>query len=265
VFRDFTILLWLLKLGALVNLWFLANTFDLPSDAADPHIVIPAQILFGVCAFRCLFPNRYKDNVVFHATPLSSIFLTRLLATAAEVAYIYQFSHVIRMLNVDQVGGVNALSWVMVLQVVISQFFVWGAILSGRLMLYYYEELGWGVIFVANTLASAWLYATLDTLGGREILIELNLLFGLFYLPWQFIHVWTLRADARKNGEGRATSMSVTWEQLADGLRRSIHELNRKTNAGAWGGLVGLVWMVAYWAAVIPLWVHKVVLVSSAP
>lgn len=263
MFNDFTILLWLLKLGALINLVFLANTFTLASGTTDAHIVIPAQILFAVSAYRCLFPVRYKDNVVFHASPLSSIFLTRLLATFVEVAWIYQFSHVIRVLNVNHVGWVDALSWLMVLQVVISQGFVWGAILQGRLALYYYEELGWGVIFAANTIASAYLHATVDALGGRDILLQLNLLFGLVYLPWQFIHVRVLRADARARGEMTEGSASVTGTPLANGLRRSIHERNRATDADAWGGLVGLVWMVAYWATLIPIWVHHVVRVFS--
>ena len=45
----------------------------------------------------------------------------------------------------------------MVVQVVISQGFVWGAILTERLALYFYEELGWAIIFAANTIASAYL------------------------------------------------------------------------------------------------------------
>ena len=94
-------------------------------------IVIPAQILFAVSGYRCLFPNRYKDNVVLHPSPLSSTLVTRVLATFAEVAWIYQFSHVIRLLDLEQVGWVEVLSWLMVLQVVVSQFFVWGAIATG--------------------------------------------------------------------------------------------------------------------------------------
>ena len=71
MFKDFTTFLWLLKLGALLNLYFLANTWLLPSGTTDPHIVVPAQILFAVSAYRCLFPVYYKDNVVFHDSPLS--------------------------------------------------------------------------------------------------------------------------------------------------------------------------------------------------
>ena len=213
--------------------------------------------------YRCLFPNRYKDNVVFHDSPLSSTFVTRLLATVAEVAFIYQFSHVIRLLNVDHVGWVDALSWVMVLQVVISQGFVWGAILTGRFMPYFYEELGWGIIFAANTIASAYLYATVDTIGGREILLQLNLLFGFVYLPWQFIHLRVLLADARKRGESAEPGTAVTWGLLAKGLGESIHVRNRARDAEAWGGIVGLTWMVSYWAALIPVWVHYVVGVLS--
>src|SRR4030095_2051244 len=107
--RDLTIFLWLLKLGALVNLYLLANTLVPPASTADPRLLVPAQILFAVSAFRCLFPNQYKGNVVFHDTPLSSIFLTRLLATFAEVAFIYQLSCVLRLLNVDRLRWVGVL------------------------------------------------------------------------------------------------------------------------------------------------------------
>ena len=260
---DFTILLWLLKLGALVNLYFLANTLGLPSGAADAHIVVPAQILFAVSAYRCLFPNRYKDNVVLHATPLSSTLVTRLLATFVEVAWIYQFSYVIRLLNVDDVGWVNALSLAMVALVVISQGFVWGAILTGRLALYFYEELGWALIFAANTVASGFLYSTVDSLGGREILIQLNLLFGLVYLPWQLIHLRALRADARNRDHRAEPHEAVTWDLVSSHLQRSFHERNRSTDAESWGGLVGLTWMTAYWASLIPLWVHQIVVVFA--
>lgn len=85
--------LWLLKPVALGKLYFLVNTLALPADEIDPSIVIPAQLLFGVSGYRCLFSNRYEDNVVFHDSPLSSALVTCVLATCAEVAWIFQFSH----------------------------------------------------------------------------------------------------------------------------------------------------------------------------
>lgn len=252
--KDLTGFLWLLKLGAPLNLYFLASTWALLSPAADPHILVPAQVFFAVSAYRCLFPNRYEDNVVFHDSPLSSIFLTRLLATFSEVAYIYLFSRVIRLLNVEHVAWVDALSWLMVLQVVISQGFVWRAILTGRRIDYFYEEVGWAILFAANTLASAYLLASVESQSDAAILLQLNLLFGMVYLPWQlFFHLRALRADA-----GRGEEMPV-----AEGLRRSIHERKPTSDARAWGGLVGLTWMTAYWAALIPPWIHLVVVVLS--
>jgi hypothetical protein len=264
MFKDFTIFLWLLKLGALVNLYFLATTYALPWGAADPHIVIPAQIFFAVSAYRCLFPVWYKNNIVFHGSPLSSIFLTRLFATFSEVAYIYLLSHVLRLLNVEQVGWVNAFSWLMVLQVVISQGFVWGAILTRRLVLYYYEELGWANIFALNTIASISLYWTVDTLGGREILLQLNLLFGIVYLPWQLFHLRALRSNARKGGETVGPDAPVTWQLLAKGLAESIHARNQTSDADAWGGFIGLTWMAAYWATLLPMWLNHILGVLSS-
>ena len=252
---DFGPLLWLLKLGALVNIYPVAGLLDLADP--DPHVVIPGLILLGVCAFRCLFPNRYLDNVVFHDSPLSSIFLTRVLATFSEVAYIYQFSHVIRVLNVEDVGWVNGLSWLMLMQVVVSQGFVWAAILTKRLDLYFYEELGWLIIFLANTAASLLLHAAPDTPSEGLNLLRLNLLFGALYLPWQALHLRSLRAEARA---GTGTVARVRWPE---GLRDAIHQRHRRTDAASWGGSIGLTWMVAYWATLIPVWVQYIAIVLS--
>jgi hypothetical protein len=253
--RDYTIVLWLLKLGALINLYFLVNTLRLPPAGADAYVVLPAQILFVVSAYRCLFPVRYEHNVVFHDSIFSSIFLTRLFATFSEIAYIFLFSHVLRLLNTARAEWVVALSWLMVAQVVLSQGLVWAAILTERLELYYYEELGWTLIFVANTIASAYLYLTVRALGGREVLLQLNLLFGIVYLPWQVIHLATLRANARRtNGKTGAGSRSILT-----GLKRAVGVKTRRTDSDSWGGFVGLTWMTAYWATLIPIWVYYIV------
>jgi hypothetical protein len=261
--RDYTTVLWLLKLGSLINLYFLVNTRPGPGDAYA-CIVLPAQLLFAVSAYRCLFPVRYEHNVVFHDSIFSSIFVTRLLATFSEIAYIFLFSHVLRLLNVHHVAGVIVLSWLMVVQVVISQGFVWAAILTEQLMLYYYEELGWSLIFVANTIASAYLYLTVAALGAKEVLLELNLFFGIAYLPWQAIHLITLRANATRDTEKiRAGSHSI-WMRLANGLKRAVRVKTRRTDADSWGGLIGLAWMTGYWATLIPMWTYYIVGVLSA-
>ncbi len=253
---DFSALLWLLKLGAAVNIYLLGGLLALATP--DPQVVIPGLILLSVSAFRCLFPNRYLDNVVFHDSPLSSIFLTRLLATFSEVAYIYQFAYVIRVLNTDDVGWVDGLSWLMVVQVVISQAFVWSAIATKRLGLYFYEELGWFIIFVANTAASGFLYFGADLSAEALGLIQLNLLFGAGYLPWQIFHLRSLRAEAAEE-PGAATH----WRT---GLGDAIYQRNPRSDSRAWGGLIGLTWMVAYWASLIPLWVqHIATVISTTP
>lgn len=256
--KDFTRHLWLLKLGALVNVWFLVDSFTL-SGSIDAHIVVPAQIFFAVSAFRCLFPNRYIDNVVFHDTLFSSIFLTRLLATFVEVAWIYQFSRVIRLLNVDDVGWIDALSWLMVVQVVVSQCFVWLAITTGRVVHYFHEELGWWVIFLANTISSGYLYLRVGSFAAGESLLVINLLYGLGYLPWQLVHLRSLRAEATARGEIGEPPPKVTMRVVVGGLRTSIHDRKPTTDADDWGGIVGLIWMTGYWATLIPIWVHHVV------
>jgi len=253
--RDYTVFLWLLKLGALVNLYLLAHTPAPFAPGVDPYLVLPAQIFFVVSLYRCLFPVRYEHNVVFHDSIFSSIFATRLLATIAEIAYIYQFSYVLRLLNVEQASWVDGLSWLMVATATISQVFVWAAILTGRLELYFVEELGWLLIFIANT-AAASLYLTTDAHGGRQALLVTSLVFGAGYLPFQLIHLHSLRAAATRAG-------STPPRSGAEGLKQSIRLKNRRTDAPAWGGWVGLLWMTGYWATLIPAWIYCNVVVFS--
>ncbi len=214
--ENYTVFLWLLKLGALANIYFLINVRGLTAGVTHVPLILPAQILFAISAYRCLFPVRYEDNVVFHDSVLSSVFVTRLLATFSEVAYIYLFSHVLRLLKVRQVGWVVVLSWLMVLQVVISQVFVWVAILTEQFQFYYYEELGWALIFAANTTASAYLYLTVGTFGGRDVLLLLSVLFGAVYLPWQIIHsapCVRMRGGAMREAPRGHSRFCSAWQQ----------------------------------------------------
>lgn len=251
--KDFTVALWLLKLGTPLNLYFLARTLDADVAVAGAAFVIPAQILFAVSAYRCLFPNRYLDDVVLHDTLLSSTLVTRVLATFAEVAWIFLLSHVLRWSNLERVGWIDLLSWLMVVQVVLSQFFVWGAILTQRRSLYVYEEAGWFAIFVANTVSCFCLYAGHEVEGGRALLLQISLVFGLGYLPWQLLHLRQLvreakRADSPSRGEG-----------LRSRVREALLVRRRTSDAEAWGGVIGLTWMASYWATLIPAWVFLMV------
>ena len=250
--------LYLLKLGTLLNLYFLFKTLTPPLLFVDLHIRIPAQIFFIVSAFRCFFPVSYVTGAVLHDSLLSSIFLTRLIATFSEVAYIYLFSYLIRLFNVGQIPLIDALSWLMVVQVVISQCFVWCAILTERQKLYFYEEVGWGVIFVIYTAASAILYGTSGSLGSWKLLLELNLLFGALYLPWQFFHLKALRLRAKHQKINEDMHANISWSMLKKGLYQSIQVKNLTTQPDPWGGTLGMTWMIGYFAALIPVWIYLI-------
>lgn len=256
---DYSLALWLLKLGSLANLYFIVNLLSPAAGETDAWISVPALILFVVSAYRCLFPVRYEGNIVFHDSPLSSIFATRLLATFSEVAYIFLFSSVLRGINQDQLAWVTVLSWAMVGQVVVSQCLVWAAIVYERLEYYFYEELGWALIFAINTAASAGLYLSIEAPAeGVRLLLQLNLLFGVLYLPWQALHLRFLHANARREPQ------PLGPQSMIPGLRRSLFFKDRRTDAASWGGWIGLSWMTAYWATLIPLWVYTIAKVSRA-
>lgn len=255
---NFTGPLHALKLGAPINLYFLASTLLSPPEGADPALLRSAQILFAVSAYRCLFPCRYKDNIVLHDSLLSSIFLTRLLATFAEIAFIFQFSTLLRRLNTSGIEWVDWLAWAMMLQVVLSQIFVWWAILSRRLVFYFYEEIGWFLMFLANTVASASLLANGEPSPAAAGLLQLNLLFGAFYLPWQILHLRSLRLDATSHQENDMVHGLPSTAVVAQAWKEAVFQRRVRQDADAWGGWIGLVWMVCYWATLIPLWAYHI-------
>ena len=258
IVRDYTIALWLLKLGVPINLYFLLNTPLFTAGDPDAAVVVPALILFAVSAYRCLLPVRYEHHVVFHESFFSSIFVTRLLATFAEIAWIFLFAHVLRLLNLNRVEWVTAVSWLMVAQVVVCQGIVWTAIVTERHELYFFEELGWVVIFIANAVASAYLYLTVGSaLGGKEVLLLLSVLFGIAYLPFEGAHLASLRAEIRNHRAQNTTAPASM--RLATGLKRSMMVKNRRTHAEAWGGFVGLTWMFGYCATLVPVWIYYIV------
>ena len=147
----------------------------------------------------------------------------------------------------------------MVAQVTLSQIFVWSAILSARVKWYFYEEVGWAVIFAANTVASVYLLYSDDYATAGSTLLWLNLLFGLVYLPWQSLHLRMLHADAETQGQSALSNTKITWTALSDGLARSISEKNQSSNPEDWGGWIGATWMVGYWATLIPAWLRYIV------
>ncbi|MHC4342500.1 MAG: hypothetical protein ACYSX0_20080 [Planctomycetota bacterium] len=56
----------------------------------------------------------------------------------------------------------------------------------------------------------------------------------------------------------------MTWELLAKGLAESIHARNQTSDADAWGGFIGLTWMAAYWATLLPMWLNHILGVLSS-
>src|SRR5262245_50147338 len=257
---DYTIFLWLLKLGALPNLYFLANTVAIATvlPGADARVIIAALIFFSVSIYRCLSPVHYEHYVVFHDSAVSSVFITRLLATFSEVAYIFLLAQVLQKANVDNVGWVNAVARLMVVQVVVCQACVWVAILTERFQFYFYEELGWLFMYGANSIVSAFLY---EPPTGRDCLLILNVVFGVLYAPFQIVNLWKVHAQVKAHGD---TGAAWTVDRFATGLRRSIRVKNRRTDAASWGGIVGAIWMAGYWATLLPLWVYAIVL-STVP
>ena len=259
----------LLVLGALSNLWLLRRTIGF--RGVPPEAQLPALVFCAVNAFRCAFPNRYNGNIVWRDTPLSSIFLTRVLATLAELAWVAQLGWYVRELCRGEgsdgaapvgplVGGVvGGAAWLMVALCAAAQGFVWLALLLETERLMWFEEALWAAIFVLNTAASA---ALLETgaadaaTGDRGRGVVISLAFALPYLVFQLVfhlpHIAWDGGGSGGGGGGGALSL-VSLGQLRRGAERALFVRKQSNLASAWGGVVGTIWMWVYWV-VLPLW-----------
>src|SRR5262249_61510892 len=92
--------------------------------------------------------------------------------------------------------------------------------------------------------------------GGAWLLVTCRCS-GSGCLPFQLVHLRGLRAAATQSDSAPAP------RRLAEGLQQSIRLKNRRTDAVAWGGWVGLLWMTGYWATLIPAWMYGNIVVLS--
>ena len=261
--RDYTPWLWLLKLGALLNLWFILNTPSPFAQGVDFWVIASAQFVFWASAYRCLFPVHYEHDVVFHDSWFSSIFVTRTLATIKEIAFIYLMSEVLRALNTTHVAWIDALSWLMMILVVMAECFVWGAVLLYRFRYYVYEETTWLLICIGNTIASIVLWQGTDPHSGRGLLLGLNFLFAVGYVPFQLLNLRYLWNNANNNPAPESGGLPL-GTRLVQGMWRSIRAKNRRTDLESWGGWVGIWWMIGYFATFVPAWMYAIAKVLAA-
>ena len=252
-------LLLFLRVGVFSNLILFFLTLNYVNNDVDPFIMIPTQILLVVSAYRCLFPVNYASKAVILDSIFSSVFITRFVVTVVEIVYIYAFSQVIRIINADQFLIVDIFSWIMVAQVIVSQFFCWGAILIKYERLYFYEELGWFIIFLCNAIASAILFS-LDLTSGHYTLLILNLIFGALYLPWQVFHLKSITNRINRDDNIKQQVFDLNSNKVLGELQKSFQERKLSFDQSDWGGVVGMMWMYGYWILIIPVWMFFIIL-----
>ncbi len=250
----------MLLFGAVPNLFLLYHLLTLepkPSSLIyqpttwNIDILTAATIFVAVNCFRCCFPNKYRGNVVLHDTPLSSIMLTRTLATFSEMAHFFTLSVVALEMNTrhgEQAWIATGASALPVLCAA-AQCLVWSSLLLETDSLVWWEEALWAAMYAVNTLINASFYAAGQSSGGELPLVTLSIVFGCLYLPWQCgLHLPSIssRKDPPMLG-------AVTWERLKRGAAKAAFEMNPSKDAEKWGGAVGAVWMTSYWI-LLPWW-----------
>jgi hypothetical protein len=89
-------------------------------------------------------------------------------------------------------------------------------------------------------------------------------LFGILYVPFEVVHLASLYAEEKRNGRRSVPASAPLSTRLAKGVWRSIRIKNRRTDPASWGGPVGLIWAIGYWAILIPPWTYVIVRVLAS-
>ncbi len=243
-----------LLLGAVPNLFLLNHLLTLQPQAGHELIVTAAQVFVAVSCFRCCFPNRYSGNVVLHDTPLSSILLTRTLATFSEMALLCTLAAVALDMNDGGEEWIQIGAQALPVLCAAAQCLVWSSLLLEAESLMWWEEALWAAMFVVNSSINASFYVA----GKSSTLITLSLVFGFLYLPWQC----GLRLPSMSSPKGPPVLGEVTWERIKRGAAKAAFEMNPSKDAEKWGGAVGAVWMISYWI-LMPWWMALIADVYS--
>ncbi|XP_063693635.1 uncharacterized protein LOC134825387 [Bolinopsis microptera] len=235
-------------LGVLPNLYLLWTLLHLPATT----ITTCATIFIGINTFRCVFPNRYNNNIVLRDTVLSSIFITRLLATFSEVSWLIMLSEVAKDLDTLTVQSptISLLADTLPPICILAQCFVWSSIILHTDSLMFWEEFFWFLLFIINTgINLVFLHH-----GHHSILITLSLLHGALYLPWQILNLkFILSLD-----DPPFCFSDVTVTRVVQGLKRAVWYRKQSVVREDWGGWIGESWMFCYWV-VMPVWLATIV------
>lgn len=253
--------------GALTNAVLLYWTFDLHEDVPC-DILFTAQVFIAVCGFRCVFPNRYNDNVVLHDTWLSSIWITRVLATFSETFWLYQLSVLNRDLNAIRGNGplvwIDIASWLMAFLCCFAQCCVWSSLTFQTDILMWYEEFNWALMFILNTSVNLTFFFTGDIYGAdpRWQCVWISLLFGAIYLPFQIGGHLPYIMNADRRDRHKKEKINLDFKQVKKGCLRMMTHRKPSTTSQDWGDSVGAFWMFGYWI-LEPVWLFLVALSYS--
>jgi hypothetical protein len=138
-----------------ISVWFLLYGRLHGEPAANPGstssnqlmLTLCAAYVFG-CAFRSFLPRADVQRICLFDTWLSSVVVGRTVATAAEIAFVIQWSLLLHRLG-NMTGADTALfaAWAIVPLIVVAEAFSWHAVLTRNYLLNAIENSLWAVAF----------------------------------------------------------------------------------------------------------------------
>lgn len=170
-----TSLIWwsALCVAALVNvvLWTVsarrlaARRGELPAEVyATRHaILLLSAVYVAGCAFRSVFPMVDVPRTCLHDTPVSRIFVGRMVATVAELAFSMQWVLLLR-----EAGAARAARFI-VPALVAAELFSWGAVLTQNNLYHAIENSLWTLSAVAAVAGVLFLWREATERGRRAI------------------------------------------------------------------------------------------------
>lgn len=138
-----------------------------------------------VCAFRSFMPRADVQRIVLFDTWFSSVFLGRMIATIAELAFIAQWAIVLMILSETASDKWTRKIALIILPVIaVAEMFSWYAVITTHYLGNVVEESLWGLTYVAIGSAITSLWFKLK--GPIRLAAGISIVFCALYVLFMF-------------------------------------------------------------------------------
>ena len=232
-----------LSIVALLNIWSWWSIRKLAKPDRYWQTIFSGFYVFG-CAYRTLFPRIDAQRIVIFDSWLSSIFLGRLVATVAEVAFVCQLALMVRDLSRSAQKRIPLyIAHSVVPLILVAEFWSWYSVLTQNFLGHTIEESIWALVATLLSFSIVSLWTSFAGLLRRAFMFAL--VFSISYVTFM-VYVDVPMYFARWQADQAQNKASFG---IYSGFWDSLSRRTTSSSIDIW--IYEIPWMTLYFAAAV--------------